>query len=144
MARRVDETRSEGRSMENAALFARFEDVHAQYSRLREGIDELRHDLETMEIAVASHDGSVTVVVGPRGNLKQVTIAGNEELASAIMEAAQRAEAMVIESVQERIKRVAPEGGGLDQMLRRHDEQMGHGDGAEGAQRGTWVGSRPA
>lgn len=116
--------------MEDTALFARFEDVHAQYSRLREGINELTHDLETMEIAVASEDGSVTVVVGPRGNLKQLTIAGNETLAATIMQAAQRAEALVIESVQERIKRVAPEGGGIDQLLQRHDERMGHGNGA--------------
>lgn len=87
-----------------------------------------------MEVSVRSPDGSVTVVVGARGSLKSLTLEKNayqhppERLAAIILHACQRAEQAVAGAVQERLGRVLPEGSGLDQVLRRHDQRMGYSD----------------
>ena len=119
----------------NAGLRARFDDVHAQYAKMREGVRDLQEDLAAMEVSVRSPDGMVTVVVGPRGNLKTLTIDKRayqqhppERLATIILQACQRAESAVADAIQERMGRLLPEGSGLDRVLRRHDERMGYTD----------------
>jgi DNA-binding protein YbaB len=119
----------------NAGLRARFDDVHAQYAKMREGVRGLQDDLAAIEVSVQSSDGMVTVVLGPRGNLKSLTFDKRayqqhppERLASLILQACQRAESAVASAVQERMSRVLPEGSGLDQVLRRHDQRMGYAD----------------
>ncbi|GIH06949.1 hypothetical protein Rhe02_50160 [Rhizocola hellebori] len=119
----------------NAGLRARFDDVHAQYTKMREGVKDLQDDLAAMEVRVASPDGMVTVVVGPRGNLKSLTLDKRayqqhppERLAALIVQACQRAESAVAGAVQQRLGRMLPEGSGLDEVLRRHDQRMGYSD----------------
>jgi DNA-binding protein YbaB len=114
--------------MENTALFSRFEDVHAQYTRLRAGVDALRRDLEALEVTVRSPDGLVTVVVGPQGNLKNLALQDNEPLAALVVEAMRKAEMLAAEAVRDRLTHILPDGGGLDDVLRRHDEVMGYSD----------------
>lgn len=120
----------------NAELFARFDDAHARYARLREGVGELQRDLDALEATVRSPDGMVTVVVGARGNLKRLTLHDRayqehppQRLAILITEAVRKAETVVTQAVQERIAELVPEGTGLDRVLRRQDERMGYQDG---------------
>jgi DNA-binding protein YbaB len=119
----------------NAGLRARFDDVHAQYTKMREGVKDLQEDLAAMEVSVRSPDGLVTVAIGPRGNLKSLTIDKRayqehppERLAALIVQACHRAESAVGSAIQERMNRLLPEGSGLDRLLRRHDERMGYTD----------------
>lgn len=112
--------------MESTALFSRFEDVHAQYTRLRAEVDALRRDLEAMEVTVSSPDGSVTVVVGPRGNLKRLALRDNDELAALITDSMREAEQGITEAVRQRLSRAVPAGAGIDHVLRRHDDVMGY------------------
>ncbi len=115
--------------MENTALFSRFEDVHAQYTRLRAGVDALQRDLEGLEVTVRSPDGAVTVVVGPRGNLKAISLQDDEPLAMLILEAMRQAEQLATDAVRERLTEVVPESaGGIDGVLRGHDEAIGLSD----------------
>jgi DNA-binding protein YbaB len=119
----------------NSGLRARFDDVHAQYAKMREDVRDLQDDLAALEVTVRSPDGTVTVVIGPRGNLKSLSIDKGayqqhppERLATIILQACQRAESAAANAVQERMSRVLPEGSGLDRVLRRHDERMGYTD----------------
>lgn len=108
----------------NANRFARFEDAQSQYGRLRAGADALRHDLAALEVSAQSPDGSVSVVVGPRGNVLQLTIADHADLAPAILDTIRRAETLVLQAVQDRIRANLPSGD-LHELLQRHDARIG-------------------
>ena len=119
----------------NQHLHDRFDEVHARYTQLRQGVSDFQRDLAVLEVTVKSPDGMVTVVVGPRGNLKPVTLHERayaehppERLSRLITEASQRAEAEVSRAIQTRLGQIMPEGSGVDAILQRHDRIMGYAD----------------
>lgn len=108
----------------NAERIARFEDAHTRYERVRDGVTALRHDLADLEITGSSPDGAIGVVVDARGTLRQLTIAGDPELAAAVTAAVTQAQTLAAQAIQDRLKQTLPSTD-LDQLLRRHDERMG-------------------
>lgn len=120
----------------NSDLFRRFDDAHQRYTALRESISTLQRDLENVEATVRSPDGMVTVVIGPGGVLKRLELHERayhqhppQRLATLITEAAQHGAKAVTNLIQQRIDTLAPEGSGLEAILRRHDQRMGFTDG---------------
>lgn len=108
----------------NTDRFTRFEDAQSQYGRLRAGADALRHDLAALEVVAQSPDGSVSVVVGPRGNVLRLTIANHPDLAPAILETIRHAETLALQAVQDSIRANLPSGD-LHELLQRHDTRVG-------------------
>ncbi|GAB4060048.1 YbaB/EbfC family nucleoid-associated protein [Catellatospora paridis] len=126
----------------NAALRARFDEVHAQYTHLRDNVGELQRELAGLEVSVASADGMVTVVVGARGQLLRLRLHERayaahrpDRLAELITKTTRRAEQAAVEATAELVARVVPaetgvpellRGGDLGALLRRHDDTMGY------------------
>lgn len=120
----------------NTDLFRRLEDAHQRYASLRESVSSFQRDLENVEATVRSPDGMVTVVIGPGGVLKRLELHERAyhqhppaRLAALITDAARHGTTAVTKLIHQRIDTFAPEGSGLDQILRRHDERMGFTDG---------------
>ncbi|MEV4413442.1 YbaB/EbfC family nucleoid-associated protein [Catellatospora sp. NPDC049609] len=112
----------------NAALRARFDEVHARYTHLRENVGELQRQIEGLEVSLASADGMVTVVVGARGQLLRLRLHERayaahrpERLAELITQTTRRAEQAAAEATAELVARVVPAETGVPDMLRRRD-----------------------
>ncbi|BCJ74234.1 hypothetical protein CS0771_37780 [Catellatospora sp. IY07-71] len=126
----------------NAALRARFDEVHARYTHLRENVGELQRQLAGLEVSLASPDGTVTVVVGARGQLLRLKLHERayaahrpDRLAELITQTTRKAEQAAAEATAELVARAVPgetgvpellRGGDLGALLRRHDETMGY------------------
>lgn len=126
----------------NAPLRARFDEVHARYTHLRENVGELQRQLEGLEVALSSADGMVGVVVGARGQLLRLKLHERayaahrpEKLAELITATTRRAEQAAAEAMAELVGRVVPAETGLPELLRRndlgallrrHDDTMGY------------------
>jgi DNA-binding protein YbaB len=126
----------------NAALRARFDEVHARYTHLRDNVGELQRELAGLEVSLTSADGLVTVVVGARGQLQRLRLHERayaahrpDRLAELITQTTRRAEQAAAEATAELVARVVPaetgvpellRGGDLSALLRRHDDSMGY------------------
>lgn len=126
----------------NAALRARFDEVHARYTHLRENVGELQRQLAGLEVSLASPDGAVTVVVGARGQLLRLKLHERayaahrpDRLAELITQTTRKAEQAAAEAAAELVARVVPgetgvpellRGGDLTALLRRHDDTIGY------------------
>ncbi|HEX6686365.1 MAG TPA: YbaB/EbfC family nucleoid-associated protein [Candidatus Limnocylindrales bacterium] len=120
----------------NAALRQRFDDAFQRYATMRESVSQLQRDLDSVEATIRSPDGMVTVVIGPGGVLKRLELHERayqehppQRLAALITQAARLGTTRVANLVQQRIGTFAPDGSGLDAILRRHDERIGYADG---------------
>lgn len=112
----------------NHALRARFDDVRAQYDRLRSGLDEMQERLARMAVTAESPDGLVRATVGPRGQLVDLRLdpavyrrrdAG--ELARTIVDTVQRAVAQTTDEVQAMVGEYLPADSGAAGFLRDND-----------------------
>jgi DNA-binding protein YbaB len=126
----------------NAPLRARFDDVYASYSKLRDNVGDLQRQLAGLEVTAKSADGMVTVVVGARGQLVRLKLHERayaqhrpDRLATLITETVGRAEVAAGQAVQQLVARVVPEETGVAELLRsqdfgavlrRHDQTMGY------------------
>ncbi|MDI1465267.1 YbaB/EbfC family nucleoid-associated protein [Catellatospora sp. KI3] len=124
----------------NAALRARFDEVHARYTHLRDNVAELKRRLDGLEVTAKSPDGTVTVAVGARGQLTKLRLHDRayahrpERLADLITETTRKAETAAGAAVLRLTAQVVPaeagvaellRGGDLGGLLRRHDEALG-------------------
>jgi DNA-binding protein YbaB len=125
----------------NARLRARFEDVYAQYDRMRSGMAGLQESLLTLEVAATSADGTVTAVVGARGQLTRLTLHEQaytrhrpEQLARLVTQTVAQAGAAATGEAERMVRRFVPEDSAAGSFLRstdftalmrRHDERMG-------------------
>lgn len=128
----------------NRALRARFEEVHAQYQRLRSGLDELQTRLADLRVTERSADGQVTATVGARGQLISVELHPSvfqardaQALGRKITSTVQQATAAATAATQELVAGYLPAGSGSLGFLRsgdfadlfgRADAVMGQGD----------------
>jgi DNA-binding protein YbaB len=109
----------------NRALRARFDDVYGQYQRLRSGLDELQERLADVQVTHRSPDGTVTAVVGSRGQLLRLRLdrriyrdADADALATRIIETVRQASDSAAGVVQELVAGYVPAELGVADYLR--------------------------
>jgi DNA-binding protein YbaB len=124
----------------NRALRARFDDVYAQYQRLRSGMDELQQKLTALQVTAQSDDGYVRATVGPRGQLVKLVLdprlyrdGDADALAGKITKTVQKAAVKASEQVQHLVAGYLPPGSGavdflkdnnFGSLMRRHDAAL--------------------
>lgn len=124
----------------NRALRARFDEVYAQYQRLRSGLDELQQRLIRTRVSAESDDGLVRATVGPRGQLIELKLdpriyreTNADALARKITKTIQTATERSIEHVQRIVAEyLPPDSGAVDflkdnnfgSLMRRHDAAL--------------------
>ena len=108
----------------NRALRERFDDVRAQYERLRAGMGEMQQRLAALAVTVESPDGLVRATVGPRGQLTDLKLdrdiyRGNDpdELARTILRTVAQAVAQSGDQVQTVLSEFLPAGSGTPAFL---------------------------
>ncbi|GAA0526621.1 hypothetical protein GCM10011581_12970 [Saccharopolyspora subtropica] len=144
---------------------AQVEELMADYRRSRERLAETRRDLSSIAESASSRDGSVRVVVGPQGVLRDVVLADNvydrhhpDRLAEIIVELAEQAAQAAARRAADVLAEVLPTGtdpelllggradGESVPVLRNEPRGMDDnvGDSADDFCDGSWLQQSPA